>query len=765
MVVDPGEKLEVKLASTPGSGSFKGFLIVGRTSNFLRDTTPHGKFTREITSGSGGYEAQAKIQDCLNVPSSSATHVNRNDKDMVILEWEAPQEAGEYIIVVTVVKNKEIFWVAAPSPIITVGSGTEPEPGDEIKAIYEGCSKTKGCFGTPNGCLGTRNCAMFVTYTIQPSNGNAQFELVGNVKSFNSPTSYVALGLSDNNRMGDDSVLACRMDQNTIAVNEYYTRPEYHGNFGVSRAEFGIISQASGVNVDGFISCKFTVLPAYEVDVPTERVKKSWDLASNNYYLLLARGNDANEGALDKHPGGEDRITSLEPRNITDVNGPEPPPPPPPPPPSEGLVGVYEGCGNTKGCFGLGVSGCVGSRSCEMVVTYQITGNSANLQLAGRQIGDSSSYVAVGLSRDNIMGEDHVFGCRLDRGSVVVSEYYNRPNRDGNDGVVRRDAEIISNPTGTAEDGYLLCSFTVDKTYTVPIENSNSVDYDLGNEAFFLLLARGTESAVEFLGKHPSATDRGASSSSVKFSDASVVVAKSNIYIQLHGSFMILAWLLCASSGMFTARYYKQTHTRRQPWGLAIWFHIHRTCMSLTVLFTVAGFVFIFVEVGGLTSWNGGNAEKSHPILGIILTALALLQVCLALVRPHPGNSKRPLFNWAHWSVGNSAHIIGLACIYLANNLQKTNLQQTRYWGVITGFIAYHIVLHIALTILTFQADQKMEIQEKKRALSVGPMPSAGVSGEAPGTEIRTVIYAAYILGAASTAISLIYFVVDALQS
>ncbi|CAG7710120.1 unnamed protein product [Allacma fusca] len=55
---------------------FKGFSIVARTSNFLRET-PHGNFTREITSGSEFYKAQAKIQDCLNVPSSSTTGPER----------------------------------------------------------------------------------------------------------------------------------------------------------------------------------------------------------------------------------------------------------------------------------------------------------------------------------------------------------------------------------------------------------------------------------------------------------------------------------------------------------------------------------------------------------------------------------------------------------------------------------------------------------------------------------------------------------------
>ena len=28
-------------------------------------------------------------------------------------------------------------------------------------------------------------------------------------------------------------------------------------------------------------------------------------------------------------------------------------------------------------------------------------------------------------------------------------------------------------------------------------------------------------------------------------------------------------------------------------------------------------------------------------------------------LRPHPGTKNRPIFNWAHWAVGNSAFILG----------------------------------------------------------------------------------------------------------
>ena len=34
------------------------------------------------------------------------------------------------------------------------------------------------------------------------------------------------------------------------------------------------------------------------------------------------------------------------------------------------------------------------------------------------------------------------------------------------------------------------------------------------------------------------------------------------------------------------------------------------------------------------------------------------LQPVMALFRPGPGDSKRPIFNWAHWGVGITAYIL-----------------------------------------------------------------------------------------------------------
>ena len=80
--------------------------------------------------------------------------------------------------------------------------------------------------------------------------------------------------------------------------------------------------------------------------------------------------------------------------------------------------------------------------------------------------------------------------------------------------------------------------------------------------------------------------------------------------------------------------------------------------MTLAATFTLAAFIIIFVHIGGYTYAGSQSAEKYHPILGIIVMSLMVLQIVLGMFRPEPSAKRRPIFNWIHWTMGNGAHII-----------------------------------------------------------------------------------------------------------
>ena len=97
---------------------------------------------------------------------------------------------------------------------------------------------------------------------------------------------------------------------------------------------------------------------------------------------------------------------------------------------------------------------------------------------------------------------------------------------------------------------------------------------------------------------------------------------------------------------------------------------------------TVIAFILIFISVDGWV--NDPVAENPHPLIGCITTGisrhffklrsttsfnkkklkfcvdlgLAFIQPFMAAIRPLPSSPKRYLFNWAHFLVGQSAHIL-----------------------------------------------------------------------------------------------------------
>lgn len=81
--------------------------------------------------------------------------------------------------------------------------------------------------------------------------------------------------------------------------------------------------------------------------------------------------------------------------------------------------------------------------------------------------------------------------------------------------------------------------------------------------------------------------------------------------------------------------------------------------MIITWALTMAGFIIIFVELGG---WSA--EDNPHAILGTISTILCFFQPFMALLRPGPTHNYRPIFNAFHWLVGNGAHVLASECLF-----------------------------------------------------------------------------------------------------
>ena len=50
------------------------------------------------------------------------------------------------------------------------------------------------------------------------------------------------------------------------------------------------------------------------------------------------------------------------------------------------------------------------------------------------------------------------------------------------------------------------------------------------------------------------------------------------------------------------------------------------------------------------------------------------LQPVMALFRPGPDSSRRPIFNWAHWGVGMTAYILSGKTVFLCLNIVRSHI-------------------------------------------------------------------------------------------
>jgi len=150
---------------------------------------------------------------------------------------------------------------------------------------YDECYAIRGCFGLPKDCIDDKNCDIFVSYQ-QEESGNVRFNLEGNAHK----EEYISLALSkDDNLMGEDLVMYCYdnvtdgigMSWNFAAPPEYTTTilDEPHGGY----------ENESYSQIDGILSCTFTMYQLFNATPPGRNDSVSFDLMSS-YFLLVAKG-------------------------------------------------------------------------------------------------------------------------------------------------------------------------------------------------------------------------------------------------------------------------------------------------------------------------------------------------------------------------------------------------------------------------------------------------------------------------------------------
>jgi len=374
---------------------------------------------------------------------------------------------------------------------------------------------------------------------------------------------------------------------------------------------------------------------------------------------------------------------------------------------------IYIGCNSTKACFGI-PDNCVASGKCVAVVAYYPNKLKYEFEMKAKSPG----YVSLGFSRDAKMGEDLTTNCMLQaNGSVDISNGYNYGKRwnkapQGS----RREDGITERKNSGRRDGWIHCSWTRNRSVVVEREI-----WDMEKDKYFLMLAVGHMYDSE-LQMH---STKAISALPLGLGEVGLVQAKSRLYIILHGSFMIVAWIFAASLGIMISRYFKQTWTDKKMFGLDQWFIWHRTLMILVWALSIIALVLIVVDVDGITPTIFTNP---HAIMGFVTVGLAFLQPFLALLRCNPMHPHRWIFNWLHWFIGNFAQILAMLCLFFAVDLEKAQLPRPETDFLLIGFVAFHFVAHLFMSCLNCVSDSKAVKQSHMKYPPRGPYnPYPGV--------------------------------------
>ncbi|BFZ17110.1 hypothetical protein BsWGS_20149 [Bradybaena similaris] len=153
------------------------------------------------------------------------------------------------------------------------------------------CGKSKGCY---HNCQDGDPCNYFIGWTY----GTDKVHFLFLYHSSSNSDQWIALGLSHDTVMGDDSVLECVAENGKVHVRTSYNNGKAN-EYPVDKTAG--LSEAEGSVTNGLLACSFSRKTAY----PEE--KRVFDL-SLPYYLMVATG-DAVSG--NKSPHSYERLPKV----------------------------------------------------------------------------------------------------------------------------------------------------------------------------------------------------------------------------------------------------------------------------------------------------------------------------------------------------------------------------------------------------------------------------------------------------------------------
>ncbi|XP_062619064.1 ferric-chelate reductase 1-like [Saccostrea cucullata] len=413
-----------------------------------------------------------------------------------------------------------------------------------------------------------------------------------------------------------------------------------------------------------------------------------------------------------------------------------------------GTPSDYPRCSKGFGCFKT----CP-RESCDTIVQWKRRGKVVDFSVIYRLRNQNDKWVAIGISPTGKMPNTNVVMCILSNNEVHVLEGIN----EGYSFSVLPNTSLgLINITTSVIGQILNCSFSRQINVTGDFGNVYSL-----MKKYFIILGNGpvTLGNPRRHARTPVVSDERVDfllNQTIGFKEDSMLLYK------LHGSLMIFAWIFLSSIGIITARYYKTERRDMMLCGDQVWFAIHRTAMTLAFIITTVAFVIIFMQVGTLLQVTDcGIYLKYHPILGITVMALTVVNPTIALFRCSPDHKYRHVFYYSHKFIGISAQIMAAITIYFGVNLEKSNTPVGTS-SVVIGYVITYIIVEVLLESESYFSDMKGDDPERQSLLQSKGKEYHSFNLQSKVNSFKLSILMLHILCMSMYCLTLIYLVITA---
>lgn len=370
------------------------------------------------------------------------------------------------------------------------------------------------------------------------------------------------------------------------------------------------------------------------------------------------------------------------------------------------------GCGTIKSCLSYPAE-CTGE-DCTYLVTWNVLPPSATAELAirfhmqAKKVDADPGYVSVGFARGIGMDGISIVNCI---GGGVIKQTYATTTAEPQS--IEAEKNIRNTTTSVVSD-FIRCSFV---WINDAAARTSPQQFNLTSR-YYVVMARGKAAGSSGIYKHsgaPLRLDEQIVVASTLYKDYSPAPTSSlSVWLlKVHGVLMLTAWMLCCTTAVILARFYKKQWLETKLCGEKMWFAWHRAlaigCTSLTII----GIILAFVAVGGWSAVQGLPLD-AHAYLGVTVTALAVANPIMGFFRCNPGTENRKIFNLVHWLVGNIALVLAGTTMLIGLQM-RADVCPVALQNVAAAYVAWFLASYLGLL-----------LEERLRARLLTETESAG---------------------------------------